>query len=202
MEKKFASPKHLLDVPEQTTRILLHSCCAPCSGAVIECVLANGLEPTVFYYNPNIYPQAEYELRKAENIRFVESLHLPFVDGDYDHNGWKETVIGLENEPERGRRCLVCFKMRLKATAQYAAEHGFTVFSTTLAASRWKDLKQIAEAGHEAASLFPSLTFWPQNWRKGGLDKRRTELIKLYGFYNQSWCGCEYSIKNSTTFVF
>jgi len=196
MEKSKTTQKYILDVPGQATRILLHSCCAPCSGAVVECMLANGLKPTVFYYNPNIYPQTEYERRKAENVRYLESLHLPFVDGDYDHNGWNAMVNGLENEPERGRRCLVCFKMRMKATAQYAAKHEFTVFATTLAASRWKDLEQIAEAGHYAASLYPNLTFWAHNWRKGGLSNRRKELINQYGFYNQTWCGCEYSIKN------
>ena len=193
-EKKTASSDCHLDVPGQATRILLHSCCAPCSSAVIECMLENRLKPTVFYFNPNIYPQKEYERRKAENIRFVESLHLPFVDGDYDHDGWKERVKGLENEPERGRRCLACFKIRMKKVAQYAAEHAFTVFATTLAASRWKSLEQIAEAGHDAASLYPNLTFWAQNWRKGGLNERRSELIRLHGLYNQTWCGCEFSI--------
>ena len=188
-----AAPNYMLDVPGQAPRILLHACCAPCSGAVIECMLENRLEPTVFYFNPNIHPPAEYERRKAENIRYVESLRLPFVDGDYDHDGWKEKMTGLEHEPERGRRCLICFKIRMQATAQYAAEHGFTVFTTTLTASRWKDPLQIAEAGHEAASLFPNLTFWAQNWRKGGLTERRNELVKLYGFYNQNWCGCEFS---------
>ena len=188
-----ASPSYMLDVPEQATRILLHACCAPCSSAVIECMLENRLEPTVFYFNPNIFPQAEYEHRKAENIRYVKSLNLPFVDGDYDHAGWKERMTGLEHEPERGRRCLACFMMRLKETARYAAEHGFAVFTTTLTSSRWKDTEQIAEAGNKAAALYPNLTFWAQNWRKGGLSNRRNEIIKLYGFYNQTWCGCEYS---------
>ena len=192
MEKKIEAPKYALEVPVQATRILLHSCCAPCSGAVIECMLENRLEPTVFYFNPNIFPQTEYERRKAENIRFVESLHLPFIDGDYDHEGWKVAVKGLENEPERGRRCLTCFRIRMAKTAQYAATEGFIVFATTLGASRWKDLEQIALAGHEAASVYPGLTFWAQNWRKGGLSDRRNELIRLHGFYNQSWCGCEY----------
>jgi len=187
------SPNYVLDVPEQATRILLHACCAPCSGAVIECMLENRLEPTVFYYNPNIYPQEEYERRKAENIRYVKSLNLPFVDGDYDYAGWKDQMQGLEDEPERGRRCLACFTVRMKETARYAAEHGFTVFTTTLTASRWKDTEQIAEAGNKAAALYPNLTFWAQNWRKGGLSNRRNEIIKLYGFYNQTWCGCEYS---------
>ena len=185
-----------LAIHGQAPRILLHSCCAPCSSAVIECMLENRLKPTVFYFNPNIYPQAEYEKRKAENIRYVESLHLPFVDGDYDHNKWKAMVKGFENEPERGQRCSVCFNMRMKATAQYATAHCFEVFTTTLTSSRWKDPEQIAEAGHYAASLYPNLTFWAKNWRKGGLSNRRNELIKLHGFYNQTWCGCEYSKRN------
>jgi predicted adenine nucleotide alpha hydrolase (AANH) superfamily ATPase len=185
-----------LDIPRQATRILVHSCCAPCSSAVIECILENGLELTVFYYNPNIFPKEEYEQRKAENIRYVESLNVPFVDGDYDHAGWKMKMQGLENEPERGQRCLVCFAMRMKETARYAVENEFTVFTTTLSASRWKNLEQIAKAGNEAASLYPNLTFWAQNWRKGGLSERRNELIKLCDFYNQNWCGCEFSIKN------
>ena len=196
MEKRTLSPYYPLNVPGHATRVLLHACCAPCSGAVVECMLENRLEPTVFYFNPNIYPQEEYERRKAENIRYVKSLHLPFIEGDYDHAGWKAKIQGLEHEPERGRRCLVCFRVRLEVTAKYAAEHGFAVFATTLASSRWKDLAQIAEAGHYAASLYPDLTFWAQNWRKGGLSERRNELIRLHGFYNQGWCGCEYSMNN------
>ena len=156
-------PVLLLKVPDGATRILLHACCAPCSGAVIECMLENGLKPTVFYFNPNIYPQEEYERRKAENIRYVQSLRLPFVDGDYDHASWKEKMHGLEHEPERGRRCLACFKMRMKETALYAAEQGFTVFTTTLTASRWTDVEQITEAGHDSAASNPNLTFWAQN---------------------------------------
>ena len=188
-----ALPDYPLDVPDKATHILLHTCCAPCSGAVIECMMENRLKPTVFYFNPNIDPQEEYERRKAESIRFVESLNLTFVDGDYDHDGWKEKMQGLEHEPERGQRCLACFTMRMQATAQYAAEHGFTVFTTTLTSSRWKDIEQIARAGHEAATFYTNLTFWAQNWRKSGLSERRNELLKWYNFYNQKWCGCEFS---------
>ena len=191
-----ASPNYRLDVPDKTAHVLLHTCCAPCSSAVVECMLENRLKPTVFYFNPNIDPQAEYERRKAESIRYVKSLNLHFVDGDYDHDGWKATMQGLEYEPERGRRCLSCFAMRIKETARYAADHGFTVFATTLSASRWKDPAQIAKAGHDAASLFPNVAFWAQNWRKGGLSERRNELVKQYNFYNQNWCGCEYSVNS------
>lgn len=187
-----------LDVPGGAKKILLHACCAPCSGAIVECMLANGLQPTVFYFNPNIFPLEEYERRKTESIRHVESLQLPFIDGDYGHEIWRRQVQGLENEPERGRRCAACFKMRLEETAHCADINGFPVFTTTLAASRWKDLQQIAEAGKHAASLYPAITFWEQNWRKGGLDKRRSALVKLYQFYNQSYCGCEFSIPEKT----
>ena len=176
---------------------LLHSCCAPCSSAIVEYLLAQGVRPTIFYYNPNIFPEKEYEKRKAESIRHAQMLGLHFVDADYDHSGWLEAVKGLEHEPERGARCLQCFKLRLTATALYASQNGFNVFATTLASSRWKNIEQINEAGEYAAALFPNITFCAQNWRKGGLSERRNELIRKFGFYNQSYCGCEFSQKNT-----
>lgn len=182
-----------IETPNKDDKVLLHSCCAPCSSAIIECMVANGIHPTVYYYNPNIYPFEEYEIRKAEAKRFVTSQGLSFVDADYDYDGWKESVCGMENEPERGRRCLQCFKMRLLQTAHYASEHGFTVFTTTLASSRWKSLEQINEAGQWAAAQVDGVTFWEQNWRKGGLQERRNQLLREYGFYNQLYCGCEFS---------
>lgn len=182
-----------IETPNKDDKVLLHSCCAPCSSAIIECMVANGIHPTVYYYNPNIYPFEEYEIRKAEAKRFVTSQGLSFVDADYDYDGWKESVCGMENEPERGRRCLQCFKMRLLQTARYASEHGFTVFTTTLASSRWKSIEQINEAGQWAAAQVDGVTFWEQNWRKGGLQERRNQLLREYGFYNQLYCGCEFS---------
>ena len=182
-----------IETPNKDDKVLLHSCCAPCSSAIIECLVANGIRPTIYYYNPNIYPLEEYETRKAEAKRFVTSQGLMFVDADYDYDGWKEGVCGLENEPERGKRCLQCFKMRLLQTARYALEHGFTTFTTTLASSRWKSLEQIKEAGRWASEQVEGVTFWEQNWRKGGLQERRNQLWKEYGFYNQQYCGCEFS---------
>ena len=182
-----------IETPNKDDKVLLHSCCAPCSSAIIECMVANGIRPTIYYYNPNIYPLEEYETRKAEAKRFVTSQGLSFVDADYDYDGWKEGVCGLENEPERGKRCLQCFKMRLLQTARYALEHGFTTFTTTLASSRWKSLEQIKEAGRWASEQVEGVTFWEQNWRKGGLQERRNQLLKEYGFYNQQYCGCEFS---------
>ena len=181
--------------PHDEKQVLLHSCCAPCSSAIIECLLANGIRPTVFYYNPNIYPEDEYEVRKREAIRFVTSQGLDFVDADYDYARWKSEMVGLEAEPERGKRCLRCFTLRLTETARYAAAHGFTLFTTTLASTRWKSLEQINEAGRMAAACYPGTTFWEQNWRKGGLQERRNQLLKSYAFYNQRYCGCEFSYK-------
>ena len=182
-----------LTPPDGSGRVLLHSCCAPCSSAIIECMLANGLRPTVFYFNPNIFPREEYEIRKQEAVRFVTAQGLDFVDADYDYDHWKACMAGLEGEPERGTRCLRCFTLRLTETARYASEHGFTLFTTTLASSRWKSLEQINEAGRLAASRYPGTVFWEQNWRKGGLQDRRNQLLKEYGFYNQQYCGCEVS---------
>ena len=184
-----------LHTPGGEDSVLLHACCAPCSSAIIECMLANHIRPTVFYFNPNIFPEQEYLIRKAENQRYVASLHLDFVDADYDHPAWRGAMKGLEQEPERGRRCLNCFFYRLEVAASYASEHGFTLFTTTLGSSRWKDIHQISDAGRRAAALHPGVTFWEQNWRKGGLSDRRREIIKLYQFYNQQYCGCEFSLK-------
>lgn len=184
-----------LTTPNGAREVLLHSCCAPCSSAIIECLLANDIRPTVFYCNPNIYPVEEYEKRKDEAIRFVTAQGLEFVDADYDYAAWRCAMQGLEGEPERGGRCLKCFVLRLTETARYAATHGFSLFTTTLASSRWKSLEQINTAGRQAASRYPGTLFWEQNWRKGGLQERRNQLLRAYDFYNQQYCGCEFSMR-------
>lgn len=175
--------------------VLLHTCCAPCSSAIIEWMMNNEIKPTLFYFNPNIYPLEEYDIRKAECTRYALSLGLTIIDGDYNHEGWLQDVCGLEDEPERGKRCLECFRMRLLATAQKAGEMDIKRFATTLASSRWKSLEQIAEAGHFAASQVPGTEFWEKNWKKGGLSERRRELLKENNFYNQQYCGCEFSMR-------
>ena len=185
----------VIEAPGGATKVLLHTCCAPCSSAIIECLMKHGITPTIYYCNPNIYPLEEYEIRKNECSRYAKSLGLEIVDEDYDHERWLQEMKGLEHEPERGSRCLKCFKYRLLRTAQYAQEHGFAVITTTLASSRWKSLEQIEEAGRFAESQVPDVTFWAQNWRKGGLSERRIQIIKEYGFYNQQYCGCEFSMR-------
>ena len=175
--------------------LLLHTCCAPCSAAIIEWLLNNEIKPTLFYFNPNIYPEKEYEIRKNECTRYAQLKGLTIIDGDYDHELWLQSISGLENEPERGARCLKCFKVRLLVTSKLAYEQGFDQFATTLASSRWKNLDQIAEAGHCAAAQFENINFWDKNWRKEGLSERRRILLAENGFYNQQYCGCEFSIR-------
>ena len=175
--------------------MLLHACCAPCSSAIVEWMLAHGVRPTIFYYNPNIYPREEYDIRKNESKRHAESLGLRWIDGDYDHASWRQGVCGLEGEPERGRRCEQCFVLRLTAAAREARQLGLRYFTTTLASSRWKSLEQIERAGHLAEQAVEGTCFWAQNWRKGGLYERRNQLLKDYAFYNQQYCGCEFSMR-------
>ncbi|MCM1108812.1 MAG: epoxyqueuosine reductase QueH [Clostridium sp.] len=193
--------KHTLEVPDGADRVLLHTCCAPCSSAIIECLMQHGVTPVIYYCNPNIYPEEEYRIRKDECTRYARSLGLEIVDADYDHEAWRSCMTGLEHEPERGGRCLRCFRMRLADTARYAALHGFTVVTTTLASSRWKSLEQINEAGRAATAPYPDVHFWEQNWRKGGLSERRAAIIRKYGFYNQQYCGCEFSMRNAACAV-
>ena len=192
--------KEAILVPEGLHEVLLHACCAPCSSAIVEWMMANGIKPTIFYYNPNIYPREEYEIRKNESKRHAESLGLTWIDGDYDHEQWQKDVCGLEGEPERGKRCELCFTLRLTATAQKARELGIKYFTTTLASSRWKSLEQIERAGHIAEQMVNGVTFWAQNWRKGGLYERRNQLLKEFNFYNQQYCGCEFSKRQREEF--
>lgn len=207
-------PSVHLEVPGGGTRVLLHCCCAPCSGAILECMVANGIRPALFFSNANIVPRAEYELRRSELCRYARKFALEVIDDDDDHAAWLEAVRGLEAEPERGARCLQCFRYRLLRAARYAAANGYDTLATTLASSRWKDLAQVDQAGREACAAVSAegigsvaeggtgglfqvagrrVTWWGQNWRKGGLQPRRNEIIHEQGFYNQTWCGCEFS---------
>ena len=195
--------KDMIQAPMGETKVLLHTCCAPCSSAIIEAMLKNGITPVIYYCNPNIYPYEEYLIRKNECTRYAESLGLEIIDDDYDHEGWLQAVKGMENEPERGGRCLKCFRLRLLRTAEFAAHRGIKAITTTLASSRWKSLDQINEAGRWACgevagrigSDMDSPVWWDQNWRKGGLQERRLQIIKEYDFYNQLYCGCEFSMR-------
>lgn len=187
--------------------MLLHACCAPCSSAIVEWLLEHDITPVIYYFNPNIYPFEEYEIRKNESKRHAESLGIKWIDDDWCHNQWLCAVKGLEHEPERGKRCEECFYYRLLATAKKAQELSIPFFATTLASSRWKNLEQVNAAGQKAAEMVNNtphgglggnpIAFWAQNWRKDGLQDRRNALLKEYGFYNQKYCGCEFSLQAS-----
>ena len=182
----------LMTLPNNENKLLLHSCCAPCSGEIIEALAASKIKTTVFFYNPNIHPIDEYEIRKNENRRFCEKVGFECVDGDYDKENWFERIKGLENEPERGERCTKCFDMRFERSALFAYENKFKIFATTLGISRWKDLNQINGSGKRAASRFSNISFWNINWRKQGGSSRMIEISKREKFYQQEYCGCVY----------
>lgn len=189
-------------------KILLHVCCAPCSGAIIEKMVAEGLRPTLFWSNSNICT-AEENARRLEVLKpYAAEFGVPVVEDEYDHGKWLEYVgaelsggradaPSLGSYPERGERCAACFRFRLMRAAHYAAAEGFDCLTTSLASSRWKSLEQVDQAGRAAASEVPSLVYWAQNWRKGGLQPRRNEIIKERNFYNQTFCGCEFSLNKS-----
>jgi len=160
-------------------------------------MVASGLDITIYFYNPNIHPRQEYDLRKDENIRFAEKLGIPFIDADYDTSNWFERVKGLEWEPERGKRCTECFDMRFERTALYGHENGFKLFTSCLGISRWKNMDQINDCGHRAAGRYPDMQYWDYNWRKGGGGARMIEISKREHFYQQEYCGCVYSWRDT-----
>ena len=173
-------------------KLLLLSCCAPCSCGVIKQLAERGRNFTVLFYNPNIDTSQEYQKRLAENKRVCEKFGVPFVDLPYEPEVWREAVRGLETEPERGKRCSVCFELRLKRAAQYAKENGFTTFSSVLGISRHKDLEQVNAAAARAA-LAVEVPYDTTNWRKGGLEELRRALNQEMQLYNQTYCGCMFS---------
>ena len=186
-----------LSLPNNTDKLLLHSCCAPCAGELMETLIASNIDFSIYFYNPNIHQQKEYEIRKQENIRFAEKHNIPFVDADYDSDNWFDRAKGMENEPERGKRCTMCFDMRFERTALYAHENGFKVISSSLGISRWKDMDQINASGVHAATRYPNIIYWTYNWRKQGGASRMHEISKREHFYQQEYCGCVYSLRDT-----
>jgi len=193
---RFVRPPDL-SPPGNARRVLLHSCCAPCVGEVMEAMIAAGIELTIFFYNPNIHPRREYELRKDENIRFARERGIAFIDADYDTDYWFARTRGMEWEPERGKRCTSCFDMRFERTALYAHEHGYPVFTSSLGISRWKNMEQINDCGERAAGRYDNLAYWTYNWRKQGGSARMIEISKREQFYQQEYCGCVYSLRDT-----
>ena len=186
-----------LVLPDNKSKLLLHSCCAPCSGDIMKRLLDSDIDYTVFFYNPNIHPHEEYMLRKEENMSFAKKYKIPFIDADYNPRAWFEITKGMEHEPERGKRCSTCFDMRFIKTSEYAYNNGFDIISSTLGISRWKDMNQINISGKYAASKFKGLSYWDFNWRKENGSHRMIEVSKDEGFYMQEYCGCVYSLRDT-----
>lgn len=176
-------------------KVLLHSCCAPCSSYVIT-YLTKFVNVTVLYYNPNIFPEEEYNKRKKEQIRFINSItseyNVDYMDCDYDNESFEEVIKGLEDEPERGKRCTKCFNLRLSKTALTAKENNYDFFCTTLTLSPYKNAKLINEIGFELEKEY-GIKYLPSDFKKRDGYKKSIELSKIYNLYRQNYCGCIYS---------
>ena len=171
-------------------KFLLLSCCAPCSCAVIKTLAEQKKDFAVVFYNPNIRPFKEYEKRRNENRRVCEIYNVPFIELEYDNEHWCNIIKGLENEPERGKRCSLCFEMRLKRVMEYAKQNGYTSVASVLGVSRYKDLNQV-NAAADKAMRETKCPYLEIEGRKNGMQALREELIKELGLYNQTYCGCK-----------
>lgn len=175
-------------------KLLLQSCCAPCSTTVIE-KLKNHFDITIIYYNPNIEPINEYEKRKQEQIKIIEQYNIKYLDCDYDNELFHEMSIGLENEPEKGIRCHKCYRLRLDYTAKKAKFLGYDYFGTTLTVSPYKLSNVINEIGLDLEKKY-DIKFLVSDFKKNNGYKNSIELSKKYNLYRQNYCGCIYSRKS------
>lgn len=175
--------------------LLLHSCCAPCSSYTLE-YLSQHFEMTVFYYNPNIYPEEEYLRRVEEQKRFIAEFPaahpIKLIIGSYDPREFFGAVKGLEHVPEGGERCFECYRLRLEKTARLAAEQGFEYFTTTLSISPYKNAAKLGEIAAELSGIY-KVKALPTDLKKREGYKRSIELSKQYGLYRQDYCGCIFS---------
>ena len=176
-------------------RILLHSCCAPCSSWVIT-YLTKYFDITILYYNPNISPNEEYDKRKKEQIRLIKEIDkigtIDIIDCDYENDIYEEKIKGYEECPERGERCTICFNLRLEKTAKIAKENNFDYFCSTLTVSPYKNAKLINEIGKELGDKY-NIKWLYSDFKKENGYKNSIELSKKYNLYRQDYCGCIYS---------
>lgn len=181
------------DLKGRRPSLLLHSCCGPCSTSVID-KLKEYFELIVYYYNPNIFPKEEYIRREEEQRLYLESLGIKYILGDYETDRYESAVKGLEQEPEGGSRCRVCFKLRLDKTAKMAAELKIEYFTTTLTVSTHKNSNIINEIGLEVAKKF-SVDYLMSDFKKNDGYRKSVEMSQELGMYRQTYCGCQYSKK-------
>ena len=179
----------------KTPTLLLHSCCAPCSSYCLE-YLSEYFSIAVLYFNPNIYPEEEYIKRLNEQKRLVDSLpsknKISLIEGKYEPESFFKAVKGLENEPERGARCKVCYRLRLEEAAKTAKENGFDYFATTLTLSPLKDSGAINSIAEELSEIHQTKNL-PSDFKKREGYKRSIELSRQFGLYRQNFCGCIFS---------
>lgn len=179
--------------------LFLHSCCAPCSSYVLE-YLSNYFQITVFYYNPNIYPDSEYLHRVREQQALISHMPLKhpvsFIEGDYDKDRFYEMARGLEKEPEGGKRCFLCYALRLEKTAMLAAAGKFDYFTTTLTISPLKNADKLNEIGEKLSETY-HIPWLPSDFKKKNGYKRSIELSAIYHLYRQNYCGCVFSRRNA-----
>ena len=181
--------------PEKPPRLLLHSCCAPCSSYTLE-YLSRYFDITVYYFNPNISPKQEFDKRFEEQKRLISQMpfknSVTLVEGDYNYDDFLEIAKGLENVPEGGERCFRCYKMRLESTARLAKEQGFDYFCTTLSISPLKNSQKINELGFEIEEKY-GVKWLPSDFKKREGYKRSIQLSREYSLYRQNFCGCVFS---------
>ena len=181
---------------ERVPSLLLHSCCAPCSSYVLE-YLSNYFKITVFYYNPNIYPESEYTKRILEQQTLLSQMKtchpVTFMAGNYDSDRFYEMAKGLEHVAEGGERCFKCYELRLREAAEVARKCGFDYFATTLSISPLKNAAKLNEIGMRLAKEY-GVDYLPSDFKKKNGYKRSIELSKKYGLYRQDYCGCEFSV--------
>ena len=173
-------------------KLLLHSCCAPCSSGVLD-DLRKKYDITVFFYNPNIYPLEEYEKRAKEQEKYLKQIGISYIICDYNPDKYIEAIKGLENEPEGGNRCEVCFRIRLNMTAEYAKKHNYDIFTTTLSVSPHKNYELINNIGREISEKY-GVPFLEANFKKNDGYLKSINNSKKYNIYRQNYCGCKYSM--------
>ena len=181
---------------QKTPRVLLHACCGVCSSSVLE-YLTQYFDVTLLWYNPNLYPQEEFDRRFRALVEIVEKMGLAdkvsILAEPWKHEDYDRRIQGLENEPEGGARCTECFRLRLLETARLAKHYGYEYFCTTLTLSRHKDERRINALGEELGRAF-GVAWLPSDFKKQGREMRSTELAEQYGIYRQRYCGCEFSL--------
>ena len=178
-------------------KILLHSCCAPCSSHVIT-FLTKYFDITILYYNPNISPKSEYDKRKEEQIRLINEIdkvnNIDIIDCDYDNSKYEELIKGYEDCPERGERCTICFNLRLEKTAKMAKELNYDYYCSTLSVSPYKNSKLINDIGEKFGEKY-NIKWLYSDFKKEDGYKKSIELSHKYNLYRQDYCGCKYSIR-------